>query len=170
MTTQLSMLSAIIDGHEAPLRAALAALPVRDGSPFAEVEGTHNGRFVVVNTEAAPSATLRAGGLEAPLLMCSAVIDRPPHEWLNDLLTALGEAADAIWSHCPGWPAATDDRVGYLLGCRVRSSLDFATWDVPVDEILDSLAVHARVTDFAVRSQHLDADELLAAYREEFST
>ena len=56
MVTQLGLLTAVLDGHEAPLRAALAALPARDESPFAKVRGTHNGRWVVVNTDESPSA------------------------------------------------------------------------------------------------------------------
>jgi hypothetical protein len=169
MVTQLGMLTAVIDGHEQPLRAALAELPVRDGSPFAQVRGTHNGRWVVVNTDTSPSAPLRAGGLDTPLLMCAAVIDRDPTEWLHDLLRVLGTTADNIWSHCPDWPRHVDAQVEYLLAHRTRASLDFATWDVPVDTIRDALELRERVADFAVRTQRLTGDELLDAYREEFA-
>ncbi|MDX2380279.1 MAG: hypothetical protein QNM02_11045 [Acidimicrobiia bacterium] len=169
MVTQLGILTAVRDGRETPLRAALAVLPNRSESPFAKVRGTHNGRFVVVNTDAAPSAPLRAGGLDTPLLMCAAVIDREPSEWLHDLLRVLGSAGDDIWSNCPDWPIETDARVEYLLAHRTRASLDFATWDAPVGRIHEALALRDRVVDFAVRTQRTSGDELLAAYREEFS-
>jgi hypothetical protein len=169
-TTQLSMLTAVLEGHEGALRTVLAALPRHHESPFAKVDGTHNGRWVVVNTAAEPSAPLRVGGLEAPMLMCSAVIDRPPREWLHDLVQVLGPTADAIWSHCAGWPDGADAgaQVDFLLDHRTTASLDFATWDVPVEEIRASLTLRDRVAAFAVRTQQLGADELLAAYRLEF--
>lgn len=169
MVTQLGMLTAVLDGHEPALRATLAGLPTREESPFAQVRGTHNGRWVVVNTDASPSAPRRAGGLDTPVLMCAAVIDRDPDEWLHDLISVLGPRADDIWSHCPGWPDDADARVGYLLAHRTRASLDFATWDAPVDTIREALELRERVAGFAVRAQQLTGDDLLAAYRQEFS-
>jgi hypothetical protein len=169
MTTQLSMLSAIREGHEQRLREVLAEIPLRDASPFASVPGTHNGRWVVVNTAASPSATLRAGGLDAPLLMCSAVIDREPREWVDDLLRVLGPLADEIWSHCPGWPTAATDRADHLLSGATASSLDFATWDQPVERIRTALALRRRLASFAVRTQRFEPDALLEAYRKEFA-
>jgi hypothetical protein len=169
MTTQLAMLTAVLDGHEGPLRAVLADIAPHSQSPFASVRGTHNGRWVVVNTDAAPSAPLRAGGLDAPLLMCSAVIDRDPTEWLHDLLRVLGPLADDIWSHCPDWPGDAGRQVAYLLDHRTKSSLDFASWDVPVETIREALDERRRIAAFAVRTQGFDADALLTAYREEFS-
>jgi len=168
-TTQLSTLTAVLDGHEEALRAVLASLPVRDGSPFASVAGTHNGRWVVVNTDANPSAPMRVGGLTGPMLMCSAVIDRDPRDWLADLLAVLGPTADAIWSHCPGWPGdgPLAAQVEHLLDHRVCSDLDFATYDVPVEEIRSALALRDRIAAFAVRTQRLNADDLLSAYRRE---
>jgi hypothetical protein len=169
------MLTAIHEGREDALRAVLAAIPVHDGSPFARVRGTHNGRWVVVDTAASPQATRRAGGLDEPLLMCSAVIDRDPQEWLHDLLRVLGPLADDIWSHCPGWPATngvdaglTAARVRFLLGHHTPASLDFATWDEPVDGIRAALALRDRIARFAVRTQRLGADDLLGAFRQEF--
>ena len=48
-TTQLSILTAVLDGQAVAVREVVSSLPVRDGSPFASVAGTHNGRFVVVS-------------------------------------------------------------------------------------------------------------------------
>ncbi len=169
MVVQLGILTAVCEGREAPLRVALAALPTRSESPFAKVRGTHNGRWVVVNTEASPSAPLRAGGLETPVLLCAAVIDRDPSEWLHDLLRVLGDSAEDIWSNCPDWPAETSARVEYLLARHTRASLDFASWDAPTDRILRALELRERVAEFATRTQGASRDDLLVAYREEFS-
>lgn len=166
MVTQLGLLTGVLEGHEAPLRAALAALPTGSASPFAKVRGTHNGRWVVIDTGEDPAAPRRAGGLDAPVLLCAAVIDPDPTEWLCDLLQAFD--ANAIWSHCPGWPAGREEQVGHLLAHRTSASLDFATWDAPVDTIRRALDLRTRVADFAVRTQGSRGDELVSAYRAEF--
>lgn len=166
MTTQLSLLTAVLPGREDPLRAYLSALPTDDRSPFASVAGTHNGRWVVMNTDPEPAARYRAGGLPAPMLMCSAVIDESPDAWLADLLTVLGERADEIWSHCAGWGRATD-KAAFLMSHRVPATLAFRTWEAPAARIRTALANHRRVAALAVRAQHLGAADLLRAYREE---
>jgi hypothetical protein len=169
MVVQLSMLSAIRDGHEDRVRDVLAGIPPGDASPFASVAGTHNGRWVVVNTATTGSATLRAGGLDAPLLMCSAVIDREPAEWVDDLLQVLGPLADRIWSHCPDWPTDHVERVECLLARATPSSLDFATRDEPVARIREALDLRSRVAALAVRTQRFAPDALLDAFRREFT-
>jgi hypothetical protein len=168
MVTQLSVLTAVLDGHVHELRSFIASIPLDDASPFASVPGTHNGRWAVVSTDPSPTAPLRAGGLPAPMLMCSAVIDPPVHRWVDDLLAALGPSADAIWSHCAGWPGATC-RAEYLLAHRVMPWLTFATWDAPVDTVIAALAARRRAEQLAVRTQGHGAERLLAAYRAEFS-
>lgn len=169
MVVQLSMLSAILDEHEGPLRKVIANIPVGDDSPFASVAGTHNGRWVVVDTAATDSATLRAGGLDAPLLMCSAVIDREPAEWVDELLRVLGPRADDIWSHCPDWPTVHAERVEYLVSRATPSSLDFATWDEPVERIREALCLRNRIAAFAVRTQRFTPGARLDAFRKEFA-
>lgn len=171
-THQFSALCALLPGREAAAREALARIPVRDRSPFALVPGTHNGRWTVVRTDPDPAAPRRAGGLPTPMLMCSAVIDPPPDEWLPGLLRALDEGpvtADDIWSNCPAWPGDRRAQLDYLLSRSVRSVLGFATVDHGVDEIRDALAVHERLSSFAARHATATDEELLAAYREELS-
>jgi hypothetical protein len=168
MVTQVSILTAVLDGHVEELRTVVTSIPLDGASPFASVPGTHNGRWVVVSTDQSPTAPLRAGGLPGPMLMCSAVIDSPVRHWVDGLLAVLGPTADAIWSHCAGWPGPTG-RTEYLLAHRVLPWLTFATWDAPVDAVIDALAARRRAEQFAVRTQGLDAERLLAAYRAEFS-
>ena len=158
MVTQLSILTAVLDGHADALRSTIEAIPLRGDSPFASVAGTHNGRWVVVTPKPVAPDTL---------LMCSATIDRPAGEWLVDFLHVLGPTADAIWCHCPGWPGESARQIDWLSAHRVHSALSFATWDVPAAEIVDALATRARVERLVLRAQGLDAPALLAAYREE---
>jgi hypothetical protein len=164
MPTQLSILTTVLDGHHDALDAELRALPVDDG-PFSKVAGTHNGRFALISTAPSPTARMRAGGLRGPMLMCSATIDREPATWLRDFLHALGHRVEDIWTHCEGW-ANTVDRVAFLLDHRVPSSLEFATWDAPVDRVQRALDMHRRLSALAVRVQGADPTTLLAAYRE----
>lgn len=164
---QLTIVTAISAGRSDDLRSRLAAIPTGSRSPFALIPGTHNGRWAVVDTSPHPGASMRAGGLRSPMLVCSAVIGSPPHEWLKALLAELGPTADEIWGHCPGWP--TDHQVSYLLDHRLQSRLDFATCDVPVDAVVEALAHRQRLVDFALRTQGLPAPELLRRYKEEFS-
>ena len=129
MVTQLSILTAVLEGHADVLRSTIEAIPSRDGSPYASVTGTHNGRWVVVTPRPIAPDTV---------LMCSATIDRPVGEWLVDFVRVLGPTADAIWSHCAGWPEQADRQIDWLSAHRVHSALSFATWDVPASEIVDA--------------------------------
>jgi hypothetical protein len=160
MATQLSVLTAVLDGHADALRSVVSSLPLGGGSPFASVPGTHNGRFVVVSPRPLAPATF---------LMCSATFDGPVHRWIDDFLRVLGTTADDIWSHCAAWPAPVDARAAYLVGHRVQPALEFATWDAPVERVVDALAMRRRVAHIAVRAQGLDPASLLAAYRAEFT-
>ncbi|HTN78740.1 MAG TPA: hypothetical protein VMK16_03620 [Acidimicrobiales bacterium] len=162
MITQLSILTAVLDGHADELRSTIEAIPLRDASPFASLSGTHNGRWVVVRPRPLEPDTY---------LMCSATIDAPVDVWLDGFLRALGPTADAIWSHCAGWPASGDAsrKAAWLAKHRVHPALSFATWDVPSTTIVEALSARDRVARFALRVQGLDATALLAAYQEEFS-
>jgi hypothetical protein len=163
--TQLTILTAVLDGHADELRRVITAVPVGDDSPFASLPGTHNGRWTMVSMNDSPRPRFRAGGLPAPMLTCSGTIDIDPGEWLRALLAALGERADAIWSHCAGW-ADAPDKVAYLLAHRVASMLEFATWDAPVGTVRRALAQRRAAEQLAVRSQRASDDELVALYRE----
>lgn len=170
-THQFSTLCALLPGREPRVRGVLAAIPVRDRSPFALVGGTHNGRWTVVRTDPDPAAPRRAGGLPTPMLMCSAVVDDPPAEWLPRLLHTLDAGpvtADDIWSNCPAWPSGRSAQVEYLMARTVPSALEFATVDRRADDVLDALSVTARLSSFAARHATADDAELLAAYRKEF--
>ena len=158
MVTQLSILTAVLEGHADALRSTIEAIPLRDGSPFASVTGTHNGRWVVVTPKPIAPATV---------LMCSATIDRPVADWLVDFVRTLGPTADAIWSHCAGWPKEAERHIDWLSAHRVHPALSFATWDVPAADIVAALATRARVERLVLRAQGLDAPALLVAYREE---
>jgi hypothetical protein len=165
MTSQVTILTAVLDGHVDGLRAAIGALPVGDASPFASVPFTHNGRWTVVSMDASPRPRFRAGGLPAPMLTCSGTIDCAPADWLRSLLEVLGDRADSIWSHCAGWSSA-GDKVQYLLDHRVPSMLEFVTWEAPVATVRRALADRRTAEHLAIRAQGATDAELVAMYRE----
>lgn len=170
MTTQLTIVTAVLDGHRPALDAAIASLRNGDAdpsSPFAAVAGTHNARFVTISTEADTTHPRRAGGLPSPMFVCSATIDGDPRKWLAALLDALGPTADELWSHCAGW-AAAGDRVAFLLDHRMHSELEFRTWEAPAERVVRAVAARDAAADLAVRAQHLSPDELVAEYRKAF--
>jgi hypothetical protein len=166
MATQLSILTAVLPGHRDELERTLTAIPLDVDSPFATLRGTHNGRFALISTDPAPAASLRAGGLPTPMLMCSATIDIQPAEWLPLLLVALGDRAEAVWSHCAGWSTAIE-KTQFLIAHRVHSALEFATWDAPVDRVRRALDTRRRLTALVLQTQGADPATLLAAYRKE---
>jgi hypothetical protein len=165
MTTQLTILTAVLDGHVDLLRNAIGAIPTGDDSPFASVPFTHNGRWTVVSMDASPRPRFRAGGLPAPMLTCTGTIDCSPTEWLPALLAVLGARADAIWSHCAGWSAAVD-KVAYLLEHRVHAMLEFVTWEAPVVTVRRALAERRALERLAVRLQRATDSEIVAGHRE----
>lgn len=167
--SHLSILTAVRDGHDGELRSFVASLSV-EHSPFASVPGTHNGRFTVVRTDPLnriEPPSLRSGGLPHPMLMCSAVIDTPPDEWLTDLLRVLGGDADRIWSNCAGWPG-TENAVPWLLRHRVKPWLSFGTWKADVGVMKRALELREQVERFAVGTQALGAADLVARFRNTF--
>ncbi len=101
--------------------------------------------------------------------MWSATFDGPVHRWIDDFLRVLGTTADDIWSHCAAWPASVDARAAYLVAHRVHPALEFATWDAPVERVVEALDVRRRVVQLALRAQGLDPASLFAAYRAEFT-
>jgi hypothetical protein len=165
MTTQVTVLTAVLDGRADALRAAIEALPVGDASPFASVPSTHNGRWTVVSMDADPRPRFRAGGLPAPMLTCSGTIDCAPDDWLRSLLVVLGDRADSIWSHCAGWSAA-GDKVVYLLDHQVPSMLQFVTWEAPVATVRQALADRRTAERLAIGAQRATDAEIVAMYRE----
>ena len=169
MISHLSILSAVLHGHDDELRSFIASLSV-EHSPFASVPGTHNGRFTVVRTDPLTRTdppSLRSGGLPHPMLMCSAVIDSPPAEWLEHLLSVLGPDADRIWSHCAGWPGP-EGAIPWLLQQRVKPWLTFATWKTDVTRMKKALQLREHVERFAVSTQGLAAADLSARFRSTF--
>lgn len=170
----LTVLTPIIDGHEAVLSQYLDGLQSGDGSPLAGVRGTHFARWVVMDDVIyqGPEQGER-DHLQHPRLLFTSNFDGQLEPYLEALRTGLGGSADTIWGHCIGYPG-TDDASAfakYIRRHQIDSSLFFAAYgDRTVEDVTRSLALRTKLIDFALRAQGLAAPELKAAFLEEFSS
>lgn len=141
----------------------LHALPTGDRSPFADLPGTHNGRFTVVDHR-------QRGDGFCPLLAVSATVDGEPGPWIDAWLTRLGpDRAEAILGRCAGWPGH-DGAAAWLTDHLVAPTLPFATWEAPVDTIVHALALTDAVRAFALETKLLTPAERKARFLECFGS
>jgi hypothetical protein len=168
----LTVMTPILDGHESVLTRYLSTLEAGPASPLASVPGTHFARWVVIGDVVYEGGSQRPDHLRAGRLLFTSNFDGPLVPYLEQLRTGLGEIADAIWSHCGGYPGAADagQFAAYMRSHQLESSLFFAAYGQrTVDDVKRSLAARRAVIDFAVRAQTMAADELQAAFRMTFA-
>jgi hypothetical protein len=168
----LTVITPIIDGHETELARYLDGLPTGDQSPLAGVRGTHFARWVVMDDVIyqGPKQGPREH-LQHSRLLFTSNFDGELDPYLEALRTGLGDTADTIWGHCLGYPGRDDAHAfsRYLRHHQIDSSLFFAAYgDRTVDDVRRSLALRAKLVDFALRAQGLAAPELKAAFLQEF--
>jgi hypothetical protein len=168
----LTVLTPVIDGHETQLAHYLNSLGTGDQSPLAGVHGTHFARWVVIDDVIyeGPDQGER-DHLEHPRLLFTSNFDGELAPYLEALRSGLGNAADAIWGHCIGYPGRDDAHAfaEYLRHHQIDSSLFFAAYgDRTVEDVKRSLALRSRFIDFALRAQGLPAAELKDAFLREF--
>ena len=143
----------------------------RTDSPLARVPGTHFARWVVIGDVVYEGRRQRRDHLKLGRLLFTSNFDGPVMPYLEALRTGLGEAADAIWDHCDGYPGSADPAAfaAYMRSHQIESALFFAAYgDRTVEEVKRSLAVRRDVIDFALSAQALGAAELKAAFIERF--
>jgi hypothetical protein len=167
----LTVLTSIVEGHESALAHHLNTLASGAASPLARVAGTHFARWVVIGDVVYEGEGERDHLTLAQLLFTSN-FDGPLQPYLEALRAGLGEAADAIWSHCSGYPGAADPAAfaSYLRGHQIGSSLFFAAYgERTVEDVKRSLAVRRRMIEFALRAQGMAAGDLKAAFEATFA-
>src|SRR5262252_7235452 len=94
--------------HSLALRAYLAALPRDSSGPFARVSGTHMCRLVVLDDVIYPGLPTRVDHLKSSYLVFEANLDGDPDSYLERLARDAAIEADAIWSHCEGYPGVSN--------------------------------------------------------------
>jgi hypothetical protein len=167
----LTVLTAIREGHEAPLARYLNALQGGPLSPLSHVARTHFARWVVLGDVVYEGKGPRDHLTLGQLLFTSNFDGTDLDSSLENLRTGLGPAADEIWGHCCGYPGHDDPAafLAYMNKHHVESSLFFGAYgDRTVDQVTTSLADRHTVIAFALSSQGMPPDELQAAFERTF--
>jgi hypothetical protein len=106
--------------------------------------------------------------LPGPRLLFSATHDRTTN-YLEQIAEHMPKEADAIWSHCKGYPGVKNRErfVRYLQEHSVRTDLFVSAYPhATLPEVLEGLELRQRLGDFAPRAQTMSREELHAAFRE----
>ena len=167
----LTLMSPLLDDHAIALGGHLGALGREDASALARVPVTHFARWVILDDVVYEGGRQRRDALKASRLLFTSNFDGPHDAYLEALRTEMGEDADAVWSHCSGYPGRADAPAfaAYFRNHQIESALFFAAYgDQTVEEVRANLAQRTRLIEFAMAAQGLPAAELQARFQAEF--
>ncbi len=168
----LTVLTPVLPERISALAGHLDALPGGERSPLARVAGTHFARWVVIDDVVYEGPPQPRDALAAPRLLFTSNFDGRLEPYLEALRTGLGEDADAIWSHCAGYPGREEPGAwsGWLRAHQVDSGLFFAAYgDRTVSEVLAHLDLRSRLMRFALEAQALAPEVLQSRFQEAFA-
>lgn len=188
----LTLLTPVLPGKTETLAAYLHELGVGDKSPLSRLPYVHFARWVVVDQLKTdwPGAPVPRPSLKSAYLLFTANVTGPaeeqpsggaedyvkrlPESLLHEIRARMPAEANAIWSHCYGFPglADADAFVSYLARSQLDTSLFHVGYaDVTVDDVRQALAARDSLVSFARDHQHeQDAERLQHAYLEESPT
>jgi hypothetical protein len=158
----LTLLSPILDdpratpSHDLQIRAYLAKLPTGEASPFALAPGTHLARLVVLDDVIYVGMPSCEEHLKSKYLVFESNLDGDLDNYLNTLARTVPADLDAIWSHCVGYPGATDPEafVAYMKSCQLDTTFYFAAVnDRTLPQSLRALQTQHAVTRFLADHQ-----------------
>ena len=168
----LTVLTPILDGHAHELIEHLEGLPEGADSPLARVPGTHLARWVVIGqVKFMGQGQRHRDALKESRLLFTSNFDGPLDPYLDKLRTGLGEDADAVWSHCRGYPGHRDQAgfAGWLRAHALEAALFFAAYGGhTLEQVHSDLDKRARLIEFALGAQGLSAPDLKARFEEAF--
>lgn len=169
----LTILSPIIDdekaapSHDLQIRKYLATLPTGEDSPFAKAPGTHLARLVVMDDVVYVGMPSCEEHLNSKYLIFESNLDASADggidAYLADLAQNIPEHLDAIWSHCVGYPGASNPRafIDYMKSCQLTTTFFFAAVnDKSVPDTLRALQTQRAVTDFIASHQGMEPARL----------
>jgi hypothetical protein len=164
----LTVVTPIIPSHEERLRNHLEQLSPGRRSPLASLPATHFARWVVF-ARPAHDGHHETNRPRSYHLLFDSCLDGDRDEYLEAMRTVIGDDVDAVWSHCIGYPGATDATAfaTYFHNHQIDASLFLAAYpQATVADVRTSLELRRQLIDFAVMTQGFDAPSLLAAYRD----
>jgi hypothetical protein len=166
----LTVITPILDGHAAELTAHLDALPEGQASPLARVPGTHLGRWVVIDhVKFQGHGQQRRDELGAARLLFTSNFDGALDPYLEQLQTALGEDADAVWGHCRGYPGRGPGFAPWIKAHQLEAALFFAAYGSrTLEQVHADLEKRTRLIEFALEAQGLEPEQLKSRFLERF--
>jgi hypothetical protein len=167
----LSVLTPILDGHAGPLAELLESWGDGDASPLARVPGTHIARFVVIPDVIHQGAGQRKRDKLTPRLLFSSNHDGDITPYLEGLRTHMGPDADAVWSHCRGYPGHADGPAfaAWMQAHQLEAALFFAAYGgMTVEQVKSNLARRRKLLDLIIAGQRQPAADLKASFMEAF--
>ena len=160
----------IVPGRTEALQAYLRALPHGAESPLARLERTHLARWVIIDR--LPADSPQPDRLDRDRLLFTCCVDGDPATYATEIAERIPQEAEAIWSHCDGFPGASDPAAfgRWLLEHHVPTSFFVAGYpDATVADIRAALAAHADLVRFAIGAQDLDPAARHARFKEAFA-
>jgi hypothetical protein len=170
----LTVLTPVEPGHEPRLAAALQDVRENDPAAFERVDGTHFARWVIIDHLRHEGRRPPRAELARTWLLFACVLDGLPAPFLERLANGMAGIADAVWSHCVGYPAPIAANVpgfkAWVLDHQLNSAAFFAPYgQATVHDVRAALRSRAEVADFAVRMQGEPPDVLRSAFRGRFA-
>ena len=163
------MLAPVLEGRVDDLRRTLDGLPDEELSPLARVRGLHFSRWVIVPDLVYGAEPQRPDRLRRPLLIFTSTFDGSLDDHLDALIEGLGETADAVWSHCDGWPGR-ERAPGWMRARRVKTGLLVAAYPATsVEGVRSALAARERLLALAEETQRADTATLRRRFLEELA-
>jgi hypothetical protein len=159
----LIVLAPLVDGAAGAVRAAVAALPQGDDSPFARVPGLHLARIVVVDHLGGRPGDPPA--VTTPHLLLTTDFDGPLDAHLRALRAAMGRELDEVLGWCAGYRPDRFER--WIEAFRQRAGFSVIGYPgATVPEVRHWLGVRRRLARVAVNGH--DPEALRAAWDAEF--
>jgi hypothetical protein len=167
----LSVLTPILPGRQDELIAQLDAWGDGDASPLARVPRTHIARWVVIPDVVHQGAGQRKRDTLAPRLLFSSNHDGDVGAYLEGLRTGMGADADAVWSHCRGYPGHQDGPgfAAWMLAHTLEAALFFAAYGgMTVEQVHHNLERRRKLLDLVMANKGAPAADLKTRFMETF--
>ncbi len=152
-----------VPSHDLQIRKYLATLPTGADSPFAIAPGTHLARLVVMDDVVYVGMPVCEEHLKSKYLVFESNCDGDLDTYLTGLAARVPHHLDAIWSHCTGYPGATDITafLRYIKACQLETTFFFAAVnDKSVTDTLIALQTQRAVADFIATHQGMDPGQI----------
>jgi hypothetical protein len=171
----LTFLSPIIDdekipiSHDLQIRKYLASLPTDERSPFATAPDTHLCRLVVMDDVIYVGSPACEEHLKSKYLVFETNCDADATGYLTGLATTIPHQLDAIWSHCVGYPGASNLQayLAYMKACQLETTFFFAAVnDKSLPQSLRALQTQRAVADFVANHQGLPPAQLQSEFKQ----